>query len=150
MPGETHGTKQPEEYSQAMAKSSPQEFARPSHMYIYIYRYIYIYIYIYPPAPFRGPPGCEAYVCSCCLRVLPVQQSAIVSLPVWYLLLAVCKSSNSVESNCLLGPGTDILPPTRRLPSIWVPPGHPCKIIKFQPCLWDPQESEKMNPRALK
>jgi hypothetical protein len=70
-----------------------------NHSYIYIY----IYIYIYPPAPL-GPPGCEGYCANHCFQVPPVLQSQVdsqvfqfksasVSLQVWYLLLAVCRSA---------------------------------------------------------
>ena len=53
-------------------------------------------------------------------------------------------------SNCLLGPGTSVLPPPGCMISIQGPPGHPRKIIKFQACLQDLQKSEKVCPRSPK
>ena len=34
--------------------------------------------------------------------------------------------------------------------STWVPPGYPGKIIKFQACLQDPKNSEKVSPGSAK
>ena len=93
---------------------------------------IHTYIYTYPPAPFRGPPGCEGYVCNCCLRVLSVQQSAIVSLPVWYLLLAACRSADCVESNCYWTCERGCYHSPGCVVSTWRLPGYPWKSSTFK------------------
>ena len=77
---------------------------------------------------------------------VPVLQSAIVNLPICYQLLASQQSGVKL----LLGQGMSKTLPTGCLPSAWVPPGYPLKIIKFQACPQDPQKSEKVSQRSPK
>jgi hypothetical protein len=86
---------------------------------------IHAYACIYPPAPFRGPPGCEGYVSN--------------SLPV----LQVCSCQL-----LLVDIPIRVLPSPDRLTSTWVPPGYPLKIIRFQAYSQDPHKSEKVSPRS--
>ena len=55
----------------------------------------------------------------------PIVQSAISSLPVWYQLLAVCKSAIWGLVTVYCRPGTVPLPPPGCILSTWVPPGYP-------------------------
>ena len=68
----------------------------PSGDYIYIYSILYLleYLIVYPPAPFRGPPGCEGYVrvhqCSftalkpCSLAVAVFEYVSLRFEAIWY------------------------------------------------------------------
>ena len=127
-------------YSGRQHDATRQQLGKFMTMHIYKW----IYIYIYPPAPFRGPPGCEGFLSNRWFQVppvlqspvdsqvfqsFPVQQSAVAGLPVWYLLLAVCRSATWCLRPVTLGPGTGVLPSPGLVLSTWVPPGRVPKFI---------------------
>ena len=114
---------------------------------------MYIYIYIYTPAPFRGPPGCEGYVCSCCLRVLSVLQSATVSLPVCQSGICFLLSESLptvLKANCLVDLGTVPLPLSWACSLNPGPPRVSLKNHQISSLLQRPSETRKSHPRDLK
>ena len=82
--------------------------------------------------------------------IISILQSVISSLPVWYQLLSDWGSALSDWGSVFSRPGTRVLPSTGCIPSTWVPPGDPLKIIQFQACPQDPQKSEKVAQRSPK